>query len=102
MPTRKDHRNLSKIILGESGNDIHKFMDAPVKRLGRNHRNERHDLNTVASFYATKGAKAAQHALLHIISDNSEKLSNKKAKQLVNNDIRGTLNKIKQIRGLKI
>jgi len=96
------HRNVSQLLLGESGDDIHKFMDAPIKRLGRNHRNERHDLQTVSFLFATKGKKAAQHALGHILLDNSEKLSNKKAKQLVNNDIRGTLNQIKQIRGLKI
>ncbi len=102
MPTRKMHRNVSQLLLGESGDDIHKFMDAPVKRLGRNHRNERHDLQTVSFLFATEGKKAAQHALGHILLDKSEKLSNKKAQQLVNNDMKSTLNKIKEIQRLRV
>ncbi len=102
MPNRKTHNDFSKILFGESASEVHKFMDAPVKQLGRNHRKSRHDLRTVGFLYAAKGKKAAQHALGHILLDKSTPPSETTAKKLVNNGILPVLKKIKQIRGLKL
>ena len=75
-------------------------MDAPVKTLGRNHRNERHDLRTVSLLYATKGAKAAEHALGHIILDKSISPAKTTVGNLVNSGMKNVLNQIKEIKGV--
>ena len=100
MPNRKAHSDLSKILLGTSGNDIHKFLDAPVKWLGRNHRESRHDSHTVALIYATKGAEAAEHALTHILLDKSVSLAKKVAGELINDGVKKVLSNIKRIKGV--
>ena len=76
-------------------------MDAPVKQLGRNHRNARHDLRTVALLYAAKGQKAAQHASGHILLDNSISPAKTTAANMVNSGMKNVLKEIKQIKGLK-
>jgi len=101
MSNLKMHRTLSKIILGESGNEVHKFMDAPAKQLGRNHRDVRHDLRTVAILSVVKGRKAGRHALGHIILDKSISPAKTTAENLIKKGILPVLKEIKQIRGLK-
>ena len=76
-------------------------MDAPVKQLGRNHRNSRHDLRTAALLFAFKGKKAAQHALGHIVLDNSISPAKKTAEKLVHKGILPVLKKIKQIKNVR-
>ncbi len=98
MARRKFHNDLSLILFGTSGSDIHKFMDALVKKLGRNHRSERHDSNTVALLYAIKGKEAAQHALAHIILDESASAHKKGAERLIQSGMQKTLKEIKQIK----
>ena len=76
-------------------------MDAPVKQLGRNHRNSRHDSRTVAFLYAAKGQKAAQHALGHILLDNSVSSAKTTAENLIKKGILPVLKEIKQIKKLR-
>ena len=77
-------------------------MDAPVKQLGRNHRNSRHDLRTVALLFATKGKKAGQHALGHILLDKSVSSTKTTAEKLVKKGISPVLKEIKQIKRLRV
>ena len=77
-------------------------MDAPVKQLGRNHRNARHDLRTVGLLYAAKGKKVAQHALIHIILDDSISPAKTTAEKLIRKGMLPVLKEIKQIKGLKL
>ena len=76
-------------------------MDAPVKKLGRNHRDSRHDSDTVALLYATKGKEAAKHALAHIILDESASAHKKRAENLIRSGMQKTLKEIKQIKRVK-
>jgi hypothetical protein len=69
MPSRDIHKLINRLIFGNDGNDIHKYMDEPVKWLGKNHRQERHDVGTLAFLFATQGKEAAQHAATHIATD---------------------------------
>ena len=74
-------------------------MDAPVKQLGRHHRKVRHDPFTIALLYATKGKKAAQHAIGHIVIDKAISAVDKTARKLVRNGMKGIL---KQLKGIKL
>ena len=69
MPSGNIHRMISKMLLGEDGKEIHKWIDEPYKWLGSGHRKQRHDLNTVLFLGIIKGKKAAVHAASHIIAD---------------------------------
>lgn len=71
MPSRRIHKLISKALVGEDGDSIHKWIDEPHKWLGPNHRKVRHDLKTVALLTALKGPKAGKHAALHILTDRS-------------------------------
>lgn len=44
-------------------------MDEPHKWMGKNHRELRHDIFTVAFLGMTKGNEASQHAISHIVTD---------------------------------
>lgn len=69
MPSRDIHKMISKILFGSSGDKIHKFMDEPVKWMGKNHRSVRHDAFTVAFLQMTQGKQAGLHAATHILAD---------------------------------
>jgi len=69
MPSREFHKLVSKMLFGNDGNEIHKWVDEPFKWLGNKHRSERHDPFTVAMLQMTKGKDAALHAAAHIVTD---------------------------------
>lgn len=69
MPSRDIHKLISKLLFGEDGNNVHKYMDEPFKWLGKNHRSQRHNLLTAAFLQFTKGGNSGLHAIGHILTD---------------------------------
>ncbi len=69
MPSGAVHRFFDKLLFGEDGDDIHKWMDAPAKWLGPNHRKVRHDLDTLFALYLLNGDRGVEHGLSHILID---------------------------------
>lgn len=69
MPSREFHKIISKILFGETGDKVHKYMDEPYKWLGNKHRSQRHDTLTIALLQMTQGNQAGLHAAAHIITD---------------------------------
>ncbi len=69
MPNNKIHTFFSKRILGFADSEIHQWIDEPVKSLGFQHREERHDL--AALIYCGKrwGVTGLRSALLHQLID---------------------------------
>jgi hypothetical protein len=43
MPSRKIHEHLDMLLFGKRYSWLHRWMDEPWKRLGREHRRMRHD-----------------------------------------------------------
>jgi hypothetical protein len=79
MPILEEHSKHSLKRYGERGEDIHKFLDEPVKIVGRNHREFRHDTETielVGKLFGQKygKAKAESIALDHIMLDHLGKI----------------------------
>jgi len=69
MPSFKQHCRNSKKRTGEAFEELHRWMDEPQKRLGINHRTERHD-NSHIDFVKSKwGNKGVREFLRHIAED---------------------------------
>lgn len=64
-----EHRKRTKKFLGKEYPDVHEFVDAPHKKLGRMHRKERHGLKDVWLTFRMKGIGHAIAHLLHIFDD---------------------------------
>jgi hypothetical protein len=72
MPNLKTHRAISQKRTGFDFAELHKWVDEPKKKLGFNHRQERHYLND-ADMKTIKdrwGEKAIIEWLFHIAIDN--------------------------------
>jgi len=70
MPDRYIHKKLSELILGDPCEKTHTAIDAPVKEMGRGHRELYHDpisAGLVGLF--EDGCKGAISAAVHIITD---------------------------------
>lgn len=92
---------MSEILFGESGEDIHKWMDEPSKWFGNKHRKYRHDLLTVALLYFFKGQNAAKHAVGHILTDKVVSKAEQKAKQNIRLGIKSFLESLEKLRNQK-
>lgn len=84
------------MILGESGEDIHKFMDKPSQLFGKGHRNYLHDPFTVALIGLMKGQQAAQHAILHILTDEIVSKTKKDTRSTIRTDLDNILKKVRE------
>ena len=73
MPSLREHCKQSLDIYGVSGEEIHKWMDEPVKLYGgTSHRNERHDKDQdlPVSFIKKYGTTTARNIMLdHLLLD---------------------------------
>ena len=70
MPDREVHRYTSKLLLGESYDEVHSVLDGPVKQLGRRHRVLYHDPVEAALIgYKIAGLEGALAALVHVTVD---------------------------------
>jgi len=72
MPSHQVHEHLDELLLGQRYAWVHKWMDAPWKYYGRDHRRVRHDFpETPLTIYSVSGGndKAMVAAALHIMLD---------------------------------
>lgn len=78
MPSHKFHEALNQLFLGETGADVHDWIDEPVKWLGPSHRILRHNAlvpgvvlisELMASGNAEKALKKGLAATLHLAAD---------------------------------
>jgi len=69
MASLKEHKKLTKLILGDDYEKVHKFMDFPQKFLGTKHRKLFHDTKT-AFLLALLNPNWGYAALLHVWLDN--------------------------------
>ena len=82
MPNLRTHCAISKKRTGYGFEELHKWIDEPCKRLGTNHRIERHylndkDMNSIKQYWEHKkgrgwGQKAVIEWLFHIAIDNMD------------------------------
>ncbi len=79
MPSFRTHCAISKKRTGNDFAELHRWIDKPTKRLGYDHRIERHhfnedDKNTIKGYWDAKkeglGEKAVIEWLFHIALDN--------------------------------
>jgi len=80
MPNHKTHCAISKKRTGYDFSELHTWIDEPYKRLGKNHRTERHtlvdsDIRKIRYYWNNKkgegwGDKAVIEWLFHISLDN--------------------------------
>ena len=80
MPGFKTHCAISKKRTGCSFSELHRWIDEPYKKLGKNHRTERHylndkDMRAIKNYWDKKkgkgwGQKAIVEWLFHIALDN--------------------------------
>lgn len=90
MSNRTLHRLVTKILLGDGLDHIHKWIDEPVKELGPQHRKRRHSISDV--FYniirfskdgdIEEGLKAGLATGIHIVQDNLHSDIKKKLRKL--------------------
>lgn len=79
MPNLKEHCNRTLKLYGTDGKEIHQWLDNPVKLCGRNHREFRHDTESVklaGKIFAKKYglAVAESIALDHIMMDHAKSI----------------------------
>jgi hypothetical protein len=68
MPSHKAHRFIDRLFLNSEREDVHRWIDAPYKYLGKKHRIMRHDpLTLIVKYHDDPEALAS--ALLHILAD---------------------------------
>lgn len=81
MPSLKIHCAISRERTGQDFKELHEWIDVPYKKLGVNHRTERHaytikDENAIKEYWNSKGnglgEKAVVEWLFHIAIDNLE------------------------------
>lgn len=94
MPNREIHKLISETLFGESGEDIHKWMDEPSKWLGVKHRSQRHDLTTLAFLLLTKGKRGAEHGLMHVATDKAVTKVKRDVNRMIQKGIKNFLNKL--------
>lgn len=101
MPSNKVHSLISEILFGESGKEVHKWMDMPVKYFGRHHRKYRHDPLTLAVLFIkdkTQGTSNFKHGAVHILTDTLVSKAENQAKKLIKKSVENFLKNIKQLR----
>jgi len=81
MPSRKVHRAIDRIFLGEEFDAVHAFKDRPARSLGPRHRKFFHDPMTNLFIGLALGEKAYLSAVLHDIVDFSSTEAKKKWKK---------------------
>lgn len=86
MPNRKDHMKRSLARYGHSAEEIHSFLDEPVRTYGRGHREFRHDTDTmklVGNLFGSKYTReiAENIALDHIMADHEEEIAHRIPKE---------------------
>jgi len=70
LPRREKHKTLCESLLGDGYEDVHRWMDAPSKKLGVKHRRVRHSvLDAIMVGLTTGDPLAGVAALLHIWQD---------------------------------
>jgi hypothetical protein len=73
MNSREEHMAADEMLLGETLEGVHAFMDNPVTYLGAGHRSVYHTKKTieyVEFMHNEKADLAGRIALLHILLDN--------------------------------
>lgn len=70
MPSLREHRKASKLLLGKSNKLIHQLLDEAVTRYpGRAHRTFGHDIEAVELIGKLLGQEAEDEAFLHLLMD---------------------------------
>lgn len=73
MPSVKYHKFRSKVKYGEEAEDIHTWIDFPVRKIGRFHRRERHDYDQELTLELIEKygdpVRAYCHMMLHLDDD---------------------------------
>lgn len=96
MPSLRVHCAVSKERTGFDFKELHEWIDAPYKKLGFNHRLERHAYNTadekeILKYWENKsegfGDKAVVEWLFHIAIDNLETAFKKAGKTYRKNNV---------------
>jgi len=73
MARHKVHRLIDLMYLGRQYPQVHRWVDAPYKRLGKRHRILRHDLlSAVIIALKLRDANAFRSAVLHYLTDGVE------------------------------
>jgi len=69
LPSRRVHKLVDRIFLGEEFDKVHRFKDRPAKKLGKSHRKVFHDPVTNLIIGLVYGRKAMLSAFLHDLTD---------------------------------
>ena len=80
MPSHKTHRKIDRLFLGEEFEDVHMYLDEPVKYLGPRHRILRHSFVEIATKYAND-PKRFLSAYLHLVADFSDSEMKRRARK---------------------
>ena len=72
MTSHRVHRAISRLLLGESHDDVNKLMDLPAKIMGKRHRLIFHDPLSAFILFGGNPEKF-KAALLHILVDELSK-----------------------------
>src|SRR5215472_669728 len=67
--SRKEHQEISRLLLGYSDPRVHSLMDWHVRFLGAGHRIAGHSLQMLDAIELLLGAEARREALLHLLVD---------------------------------
>jgi hypothetical protein len=67
--SRKEHQEISRLLLGYSDPRVHSLMDWHVRFLGPGHRIAGHSLQMLDAIELLLGSNARREALLHLLVD---------------------------------
>ena len=68
MPSHRTHRKVDRFFLNEEHDEVHRWMDAPVRQLGPRHRILRHSFEEIANRYYDDPHKFLS-AYFHLVAD---------------------------------
>jgi len=77
MVSHKEHRQLCKLLLGKSREDIHRLLDFPYRVLGPRHRILLHTPLVAAVIALSGDPEGGKAALIHILQDRAQEVKRK-------------------------
>ena len=80
MPSHKTHRKIDRLLLGKEHEDVHLWLDEPVKYLGPHHRILRHSFVEIANKYANDPERFLS-AYFHLVADFSDSEMKRRARK---------------------
>lgn len=67
--SRREHQEISRLLLGYSDARVHTLMDWHVRFMGAGHRIAGHSIQMLDAIEMLLGAEARREALLHLLVD---------------------------------